>query len=106
MIEAQVRYVLGALKAMDEHGLAAIEVKPQVHAEFGDEVQRRMPGSVWTDGGCRSWYLDANGRNTTLWPDFTWRYALRTRSFDIDEYRARLDLSGERPLQPAAMAAA
>jgi hypothetical protein len=41
-----------------------------------------------------------------LWPDFTWRYALRTRSFDIDEYRARLDLSGERPLQPAAMAAA
>jgi cation diffusion facilitator CzcD-associated flavoprotein CzcO len=95
MIEAQVRYVIGALKAMEQHGLGAIEVRPEVHRAFQDEVQARMPGSVWTDGGCRSWYLDANGRNSTLWPDFTWRYALRTRRFEIGDYRARLDLSGE-----------
>lgn len=106
MIEAQVRYVIGALKAMDEHGLAAIEVKPEVHAAFQDDVQRRMAGSVWTDGGCRSWYLDANGRNSTLWPDFTWRYALRTRKFDLGDYRARLDLSGEPSFRRAAMATA
>ncbi len=97
MIEAQVRYVLGALKAMEEHGLAAIDVLPEVHRAFQDEVQTRMPGSVWTDGGCRSWYLDENGRNSTLWPDFTWRYALRTRRFDLSEYRARLDLRAEQP---------
>jgi cation diffusion facilitator CzcD-associated flavoprotein CzcO len=106
MIEAQIRYVLGALKAMDEHGLGAIEVKPAVHTAFQEEVQQRMPGSVWTDGGCRSWYLDANGRNTTLWPDFTWRYALRTRSFEIGEYRARLDISGDPSARRAAMTAA
>jgi cation diffusion facilitator CzcD-associated flavoprotein CzcO len=99
MIEAQVRYVIGALRAMDEHGLATIEVRPEAHAAFQREVQERMPGSVWTDGGCKSWYLDANGRNTTLWPDFTWRYALRTRRFDLDNYRARLDLlGGHRPI--------
>jgi cation diffusion facilitator CzcD-associated flavoprotein CzcO len=103
MIEAQVRYVLGALKAMDEHRLAAIEVRPEVDAVFQDEVQRRMPGSVWTDGGCRSWYLDKNGRNTTLWPDFTWRYALRTRRFEIAEYRGRLELAdSERRVHAAA----
>jgi cation diffusion facilitator CzcD-associated flavoprotein CzcO len=95
MIEAQVRYVLGALRAIERHGLGAIEVRPDVHAAFQDEVQQRMPGSVWTDGGCRSWYLDGNGRNSTLWPDFTWRYALRTRNFEIADYRARLDLSQE-----------
>jgi cation diffusion facilitator CzcD-associated flavoprotein CzcO len=95
MIEAQVRYVIGALKAMAEHGLGAIDVRPEVHQAFQTEVQARMPGSVWTDGGCRSWYLDANGRNSTLWPDFTWRYALRTRRFEIGDYRARLDLAGE-----------
>jgi cation diffusion facilitator CzcD-associated flavoprotein CzcO len=95
MIEAQVRYVLGALRAMEEHGLSTIEVRPERHEAFQDEVQRRMPGSVWTDGGCRSWYLDANGRNSTLWPDFTWRYALRTRRFEIDDYRARLDLPAD-----------
>jgi cation diffusion facilitator CzcD-associated flavoprotein CzcO len=94
MIEAQVRYVIGALKAMEHHGLSTLEVKAEAHAAFQGEVQERMDGSVWTDGGCRSWYLDANGRNSTLWPDFTWRYALRTRRFDLESYRARLDLSG------------
>jgi cation diffusion facilitator CzcD-associated flavoprotein CzcO len=94
MIEAQVRYVLGALQAMERHGLSTLEVRPEVYSAFEEEVQGRMPGTVWTDGGCKSWYLDSNGRNTTLWPDFTWRYALRTRRFNVSEYRARLDLSG------------
>jgi cation diffusion facilitator CzcD-associated flavoprotein CzcO len=101
MIEAQVRYVIGALKAMTEHNLSTIEVRPEVHQAFQEEVQARMPGSVWTDGGCRSWYLDRYGRNSTLWPDFTWRYALRTRRFDLDNYRARLDISAQ-PLATAA----
>jgi cation diffusion facilitator CzcD-associated flavoprotein CzcO len=101
MIESQVRYVISALEAMAEHDLATIEVRPEVHAAFQEEVQQRMPGSVWTDGGCRSWYLDRTGRNSTLWPDFTWRYALRTRRFDLENYRARLDISG----QPLAVAA-
>lgn len=95
MIEAQVRYVIGALKAMAEHNLSTIEVRPEAHLAFQEEVQGRMPGSVWTDGGCRSWYLDRHGRNSTLWPDFTWRYALRTRRFDLDNYRARLDISAQ-----------
>jgi hypothetical protein len=95
MIEAQVRYVIGALKAMAQHNISTLEVRPEVHSAFQDEVQRRMPGSVWTDGGCRSWYLDRNGLNSTLWPDFTWRYALRTRRCDLDNYRARLDTSDQ-----------
>ncbi len=99
MIEAQVRYVIGALKAMAHHALSTLEVKPEACLAFQEEVQRHMPGSVWTDGGCRSWYLDRNGRNSTLWPDFTWRYALRTRRFDLDNYRARLDVS-DQPLAP------
>jgi cation diffusion facilitator CzcD-associated flavoprotein CzcO len=95
MIEAQVRYVINAIKAIEHHGLGAIEVRPELNAAFQEEVQARMPRTVWTDGGCRSWYLDGNGRNSTLWPDFTWRYALRTRRFELDEYRARLDLADE-----------
>jgi hypothetical protein len=86
---------------MDAQRISTLEVRPEVHAAFQQEVQERMPGSVWTDGGCRSWYLDANGRNSTLWPDFTWRYALRTRRFKLDEYRARLDVS-DQPLATGA----
>jgi hypothetical protein len=34
---------------------------------------------VWSEGGCDSWYLDADGINRTLWPGFTFEYWARTR---------------------------
>ena len=34
-----------------------------------------------------SWYLDADGRNATIWPDFTWRFWQQTRQFDEPAYR-------------------
>ena len=32
-----------------------------------------MKRTVWNTGGCTSWYLDASGRNTTIWPGTTTR---------------------------------
>jgi cation diffusion facilitator CzcD-associated flavoprotein CzcO len=89
MIEAQIRYVMSALRAMDRRGVAAIEVRPAAQEAFNDDVQRRMARTVWNAGGCASWYLDARGRNTTLWPDFTWRFSQRTRRFDDAAYDLR-----------------
>ena len=33
-----------------------------------------MGRTVWNTGGCASWYLDAHGRNTTLWPRTTFAF--------------------------------
>jgi cation diffusion facilitator CzcD-associated flavoprotein CzcO len=82
MIESQMAYVLGALRALERQGLSAVEPRREAQDDFNREVQRRMGRTVWTTGGCASWYLDARGRNTTLWPDFTWKYRLRTRRFE------------------------
>jgi len=49
-------------------------------------VQRKLPPTVWNSGGCSSWYIDANGLNTTIWPDFTWRFRQVTRKFDVAAY--------------------
>ena len=86
MIEAQVRYVMAALLTMGRRGVAAVDVRPEAQTEFNDELQVRMRRTVWNTGGCASWYLDARGRNTTLWPDFTWRFGRRTRRFDARAY--------------------
>jgi hypothetical protein len=45
-----------------------------------------MKGTVWTAGRCHSWYLDDTGRNTTLWPSFSWTYRRQTRRFDEHAY--------------------
>jgi cation diffusion facilitator CzcD-associated flavoprotein CzcO len=86
MIESQVAYVMDALRAMEEHGAETIDVRPEVQAAYNEELQSQLAGTVWNSGGCKSWYLDPNGRNTTLWPSFTFRFRERTRKFEIGDY--------------------
>ena len=89
MLESQLRYVLDALRTMERRGVAELEVRPEAQAAFNAEVQDRMRGTVWTAGGCASWYLDPQGRNTTLWPGATWRFRRATRRFDPAAYALR-----------------
>lgn len=87
MIEAQLPYIEGALAVLREPGVAAVDVRPEVQDRFVAQTQAKMVGTVWTAGGCQSWYLDQTGRNSTLWPDFTFRYRRRLVRFDRDSYR-------------------
>jgi len=74
------------LRALDERRASSVEVRPEVQAAYNEELQRRLAGTVWNSGGCKSWYLDKNGRNTTLWPSFTFRFRERARKFDDTDY--------------------
>jgi hypothetical protein len=78
MIEAQARYVARALDLMDSSGASTMEVRAEAQQRFVGRVQSRLHRTVW-QSGCRSWYLDENGRNFTIWPHVTWRYWLQTR---------------------------
>lgn len=89
MIESHLNYVVDALRTMDARGLAEVEVRPEVQEEFVAGVRSAMKHTVWTQGGCRSWYLDSEGRNTTLWPSFTFRFRQLTRRFDPAQYVVR-----------------
>ncbi|MGH8998161.1 MAG: flavin-containing monooxygenase [Acidimicrobiia bacterium] len=96
MIESQLAYVTDAVRCVLGAGAAAtVEVRPEAQAAWNDDIQAAMGRTVWTTGGCRSWYLDEQGRNTTLWPDFTWRFRRHTRRFDPGAYVLSVD--GDRP---------
>ncbi len=86
MIEAQLTYILDALRKMQASGVATIEVERAPFERYNDALQSRLGRTVWNAGGCASWYLDSHGRNTTLWPDFTWKYRRATRRFDSENY--------------------
>lgn len=87
MIESQVEYILDALRTMDRTGARRVEVRPEIQKRYVDDVRTRMTRTVWTTGGCTSWYLDSQGRNTTLWPSYTFRFRNLTRHFDSAAYR-------------------
>lgn len=86
MIEAQVNYVMQAVRAVLRQDRGALDVRPEVQARFNRKLQRRLDQAVWSAGGCKSWYLDEFGKNRTLWPSFTFEYWMRTRRFEPDKY--------------------
>jgi cation diffusion facilitator CzcD-associated flavoprotein CzcO len=86
MIEAQVEHVIAALRHLRARGGTALEPRPEAQEAFVAEVDRRMGGTVWVSGGCASWYLDETGRNSTLWPDFTWRFRRRAARLRPSDY--------------------
>ncbi len=87
IIESQLAYIVGYLKALDSEGVAALDPRPEAQQRWCDEVERRMAPTVWNTGGCASWYLNPAGRNPTLWPASTVRFRRATRSVDVGEYR-------------------
>ena len=87
MAEAQAGYVMDALEEMRRHGAAAVDVTEAAQARWNESVQEQLEGTVWTAGGCRSWYQDRTGRNTTLWPSFTFNFTRGVRAFDPSSYR-------------------
>ncbi len=87
MIEAQVRYAVDLLRRMRAAGIRAAAPKPEALARYQKELDRKMAKTVWTTGGCRSWYLDADGRNTTLWPGTVVGYRRATAAADLADYQ-------------------
>jgi cation diffusion facilitator CzcD-associated flavoprotein CzcO len=86
MAEAAIDHLVAAVRHLRVTGAAALEPSPAAQAAFVREVDRRMRGSVWTAGGCRSWYLDRTGRNSTLWPGFTPPFRRRLRTLRPEDY--------------------
>jgi cation diffusion facilitator CzcD-associated flavoprotein CzcO len=88
MAEAQARYIRQALEHMERAGAGAIEPTQQAQDAWNAAIQRKSKGTVWLNGGCRSWYIDRNGKNSTLWPDHTFKFFAAVRRFRAGEYRA------------------
>jgi len=100
MLEGQIGYVTGALRALEAGGLDWIDVRPEVQQAFSAWVAASSRSSVW-ESGCHSWYTTASGRNTNNWPDHTFLYRHRVRRFDLGTYRGMPKRPA--PAQPGAV---
>ncbi|MCX5236892.1 NAD(P)/FAD-dependent oxidoreductase [Streptomyces prunicolor] len=85
MLEAQINYVLQAVRRLAKGDIAWLEVWSAVQAGSNAALQRRIRTSVWAQE-CDSWYRTAAGKNTIQWPGFTFEYAARTRRLDESDF--------------------
>ncbi|MCU0803882.1 MAG: NAD(P)/FAD-dependent oxidoreductase [Burkholderiales bacterium] len=97
IIESQIAYIMNAIATLTARKLAAVDVRPDIQATYNAEIQARLAHTVWNTGGCRSWYLTRDGRNTTLWPGFTFEYRRRTKRFHLGDYSIVAPASGAAP---------
>lgn len=85
MIESQIGHVMRCLRAMRQAKAKTIEVDERIFKDYNQGIQARLKDTVWH--GCRSWYVDANGHNSTNWPGFTLSYRWRTAFWGLGAYR-------------------
>ncbi|MDF0531539.1 NAD(P)/FAD-dependent oxidoreductase [Tsukamurella sp. 8F] len=89
VIEAQLDYVLGALEHLDAAG-GVLEVTAEAEARYTELVDGLAARTVWTQGGCASWYLDdSSGRLTLVWPERAELFRRLNGTFDPEPFAAR-----------------
>ena len=94
VIEAQLDYIVDALCTARRERLTRIEVRRDAQAGYNRRVQRALAGTVWNTGGCSSYYLDANGKNSTTFPWSTARMQQILHRFDLENYHAAVTSNG------------
>ena len=84
MHESQLNYIVPAVKfALKKH--AVISPKEAMAVEWTKTIRAKTPHTVWGTG-CTSWYLNASGENTTVWPDQTFKFRQLTRGFKKQDH--------------------
>lgn len=81
MMESQMCYIVQMLKS----GKKELDVKPEVQQRYNEKMQAMFAGTVW-ESGCKSWYKNKDGKNTTLYPRLTKHYRHITKTFEAKDY--------------------
>ncbi len=89
MLEAQAKHIVGVIKLAQAKGYDAVEPTARAQQRFLARIENMMNGTVWVAGGCESWYLDDTGRNSSIWPGFTFSYAQAANKVAEQDYAGR-----------------
>ncbi|MFD6056619.1 flavin-containing monooxygenase [Rhodococcus wratislaviensis] len=86
ILEAQLEYLIQAVTQARNNGWTRMEPRREVQDAFNARVQEALATTVYNAGGCQSYFLDVNGRNSFNWPWSTDRMRQRLGRFDESAY--------------------
>ncbi|MBV8069125.1 MAG: NAD(P)/FAD-dependent oxidoreductase [Acidobacteriaceae bacterium] len=88
MIEAQVKYVIKCLALMRRKGQNVMDVRAETQQHFLEMLRKKLAGTVWETGGCRSWYQDPRtGETPAIWPGSVVSYRRQMRRVSAADYK-------------------
>jgi cation diffusion facilitator CzcD-associated flavoprotein CzcO len=86
MMESQMNYILKYLDLLEKTGENAfLDLKPEVQRVYNQTIEKQFQTTVWASG-CKSWYFNRAGKNTTLYPRLTAHFRRETKQINSSEY--------------------
>lgn len=86
MMESQMIYIMQHIAYSNSlHPNSYIDIREDVEEAYNEEIQNRLQSMVW-NSGCKSWYLNSHGKNTTIFPGLTYTYRRLMKQFEPTDY--------------------
>lgn len=84
--EAQIDYIVSGLLKMRDQKIKRFDIKKDVITMHNIKVQKHLKTTVFNAGGCKSYYLDQNGRNFAAWPWSLQELKNQLKDLDLNKY--------------------
>lgn len=87
IMESQMVYLMQYIEAIEKlSATEALDVKREIQDKYNENLQKQFKGTVWASG-CKSWYLDRNGKNVTLYPRLNTTYRNVVKHFHAGDFQ-------------------
>lgn len=86
IIEAQLKFIMSGLKTLRSNNVGSFTVDKRKSTTYNSKLQASLQQTVWNSGGCVSYFIDKNGRNSTNWPWTTFYMRQRLARFRLGDY--------------------
>ena len=100
MAECQMRFIMNALRELIEGGHQTLDIKPQVHDAYVQEVDDLHDGMVWSHAGVSNWYRNPQGRVFAVLPFRLVDYWKMTGRFDPEDFQFSDPVSDAATVEP------
>lgn len=87
-MEAEIRYIVEAIRTIIDRGFQTFDVKEVRQNRYHAHLQRRLAATTW-NSGCKSWYLTEDGYNGTMYPGFATQFVRQLARVELDDYSTR-----------------
>lgn len=84
--ECQYNYIIDAIRRLRAGDYRYLDLRTEALESWREEMSERSAKTVWTQGGCTSWYITDSGVNTNNWPGPWLEYKRRTKRLLLEDY--------------------
>ena len=86
IMESQYQFIVQYCKKVLDEQIIYVDVQKKAQDDYNRQIQSKLKTTVWNSGGCQSWYLNDQKKNTTLWPGHTFEFRKRLRKINWKDF--------------------